>query len=54
MPDRLNILLIAADQSIFSSRECELSEPDHDNPLPQNKRVSHATLYPEGEWPKHN
>lgn len=38
--------------SIFSSEMCDLSSSVSGNPLLQNKRLSHATLYPGGEYPE--
>ena len=38
--------------SIFSSQICDLSRSESGRPLPQNKRLSHATLYPGGEYPE--
>jgi hypothetical protein len=51
--DKQDVIVYTSETaSIFSSRECDLSESDCGNPLPQNKRLSHATLYPGGEWPE--
>jgi len=38
--------------SIFSSEPCDLSQSVSGKPLAQNKRLSHTTLYPGGEYPE--
>ena len=51
--NRQDAIVYTADTaSVFSSRECDLSRSDSGAPLPQNKRLSHTTLYPGGEFPE--
>ena len=50
---RQDVIIYTNEQaSIFSSEMCDLSHSVSGDSLPQNKRLSHATLYPGGEYPE--
>lgn len=50
---RQDVIIYTNDQaSIFSAEMCDLSRSVSGKPLEQNKRLSHATLYPGGEYPE--
>jgi hypothetical protein len=51
--DRQDVIVYTRETAfIYSSRPGDLSAARPGVPLPQNKRLSHATLYPGGEFPE--